>query len=74
MPLGWDTFHFSVQVASLLKKSWRAKFDLAAAPGARGLFLLYLLASLGKSLDERAEANPGLEYRKQALMSELAVS
>jgi hypothetical protein len=31
-----------------------------------------LLASLGKSLDERAEANPGLEYRKQALTSELA--
>jgi hypothetical protein len=73
-PLGWDTFHFSVQVASLLKKRWRNKFDLAAAPGARGLFLLYLLASLGKSLDERAEANPGLEYRQQALMSELAVS
>jgi hypothetical protein len=72
VPLGWDTFHFSVQVASLLKKNWRTKFDLAAAPGARGLFLLYLLASLGKSLDERAEANPGLEYRKQALMSELA--
>jgi len=73
-PLGWDTFHFSVQVASLLKKGWRTKFDLTAAPGARGLFLLYLLASLGKSLDERAEANPGLEYRKEALMSELAVN
>jgi hypothetical protein len=50
------------------------QFDLAAAPGVRGLFLLYLLASLGKSLDERAEANPGLEYRKQALMNELAVN
>jgi len=74
IPLGWDTFHFSVQVASLLKKGWRTKFDLTAAPGARGLFLLYLLASLGKSLDERAEANPGLEYRKQALMKELAES
>jgi hypothetical protein len=74
VPLGWDTFHFSVQVASLLKKGWRTKFDLTGAPGARGLFLLYLLASLGKSLDERAEANPGLEYRKQALMSELGVS
>ncbi|MGA2736880.1 MAG: phosphotransferase [Bryobacteraceae bacterium] len=73
-PLGWDTFHFSVQVASLLKKSWRTKFDLKAAPGARGLFLLYLLASLGNSLDERAEPNEGLEYRKQALVSELSVS
>ena len=73
-PLGWDTFHFSVQVASLLKKSWRTKFDLAVAPGARGLFLLYLLSSLGRSLDERAEANEGLEYRKQALISELAVN
>ena len=73
-PLGWDTFHFSVQVASLRKKSWRTKFDLAVAPGARGLFLLYLLSSLGRSLDERAEANEGLEYRKQALISELAVN
>ena len=70
-PLGWDTFHFSVQVAGLLKKNWRTKFDLAASPGARGLFLLYLLASLGRSLDERAEENPALEYRKQALIGEL---
>ena len=74
VPLGWDAFHFSVQVASLLKKSWRTKFDLTVAPGARGLFLLYLLSSLGRSLDERAEANKGLEYRKQALISELAVN
>jgi hypothetical protein len=29
------------------------------------LFLLYLLASLGSSLDELAEANEALEYRKQ---------
>jgi phosphotransferase family enzyme len=71
VPLGWDTFHFSVQVASLLKKGWRTKFDLTASPGARGLFLLYLLASLGRSLDERAEDNPALEYRKQALIGEL---
>lgn len=74
MPLGWDTFHFSVQVASLLKKSWRAKFDLAGTRGARGIFLLYLLASLGHSLDERAEANEGLEYRKRALASELSLN
>jgi hypothetical protein len=73
-PLGWDTFHFSVQVANLLKKGWRTKFDLSAVPGTRGLFLLYLLASLGKSLDERAEANEGLECRKQALVSELSLS
>jgi len=74
VPLGWDTFHFSVQVASLLKKSWRTKFDLTASPGARGLFLLYLLASLGRSLDERAEENPALEYRKQALIGELGTN
>jgi hypothetical protein len=74
VPLGWDTFHFSVQVASLLKKDWRTKFDLSGTPGTRGLFLLYLLASLGKCLDERAEENPGLEYRKRALTNELALS
>ena len=72
--MGWDTFHFSVQVASLLKKDWRTKFDLSGTPGTRGLFLLYLLASLGKCLDERAEENPGLEYRKRALTNELALS
>ena len=34
--------------SSLLKKSWRTKFDLTVAPGARGLFLLYLLDSSGQ--------------------------
>jgi len=52
----------------------RTKFDLTTAPGARGLFLLYLLASLGSSLDELAEANEALEYRKQALISESAMN
>jgi len=71
VPLGWDTCHFNVQVAVLRKKKWPTKFDLAAGPGAHGLFLLYLLSSLAKSLDERAENNAGLEYRKQVLMAEL---
>jgi hypothetical protein len=74
MPLGWDAFHFSVQVASRLKKGWRTKFDLAQTPGARGLFLLYLLFTLGRSLDERAESNQDLDYRRRALVSELAVN
>jgi len=73
-PLGWDTFHFSVQVASLLKKSWRAKFDVAASPGARGLFLLYLLSSLAKTLDEQPDSYEGIEYRRQALETELALN
>ncbi len=72
IPLGWDAFHFSVQVSTLLKKKWRTRFDLNGAPGARGLFLLYLLATLARSLDERAESNPAMEYRKQALTAELA--
>ncbi|HTQ57256.1 MAG TPA: phosphotransferase [Bryobacteraceae bacterium] len=72
MPLGWDAFHFSVQVAGRLKKGWRTKFELSATPGARGLFLLYLLFSLGRSLDERAESNQDLDYRRRALATELA--
>jgi len=71
-PLGWYTFHFSLQVARMRKKSWRTKFDLTVTPGARGLFLLFLLTNLGKALDERAEANESLEYCQQALVSELA--
>jgi hypothetical protein len=70
-PLGWDTFHFSLQVARLHKKSWRTEFDLTGNPGARGLFLLFLLTSLGKALDERAEANENIEYCQRALTSEL---
>ena len=70
-PLGWDSFHFSVQVAGRRKKRWRAKFDLAAAPGARGLFLLYLLSSLAKTLDEQADFE-GIEYRRGVLADELA--
>lgn len=73
-PLGWDTFHFSVQVASLLKKSWRATFDVAASPGARGLFLLYLLSSLAKTLDEQPDSYEGIEYRRLALETELALN
>ena len=73
-PLGWDTFHFSVQVASLLKKSWRATFDVAASPGARGLFLLYLLSSLAQTLDEQPDSYEGIEYRRQALETELALN
>jgi hypothetical protein len=71
-PLGWDTFHFSVEAAGALKKSWRAKFDLAA--GARGLFLLYLLDSLRQTLDEQADASEGLEYRRRLLTHELGVA
>ena len=70
-PWGWDSFHFSVQIASRLKQGWRNKFDLAAEPGARGLFLLYLLSSLGRCLDERAEDNADLEYRRRGLLREL---
>ena len=70
-PFGWDTFHFSVQVASLLKKGWRTKFNLSATRGARGLFLLYLLASLGNSLDEQANSSVGLDYRRALLEEEL---
>ena len=74
MPLGWDTFHFSVQSAGALKKSWRAKFDLAAAPGARGLFLLYLLDSLGKALDEQTDSSEVIEYRRRLLVNELGLA
>jgi len=70
-PLGWDAFHFSVQVANRVKKGWRAKFELTAASGARGLFLLYLLASLARTLDEQADFD-GIEYRRVALADELA--
>jgi hypothetical protein len=30
-PVGWDAFHFSMQVASLHRTDWRTKFDLATA-------------------------------------------
>ena len=60
-------------MASLLKKGWRTRFDLSARHGARGLFLLYLLASLGKGLDEQADSSVGLEYRRGLLEEELGL-
>jgi hypothetical protein len=72
VPIGWDTFHFSMQVAALRKKTWREQFDLDAAPGARGLFLLYLLDTLGQALAEPADSPGGLEYGRQVLVDELA--
>jgi len=73
VPLGWDAFHFSMQMARRRRENWRTKFDLAATPGARGVFILYLLASLGKALDERAEVNENLEYCQRVLTDELTM-
>jgi len=71
-PLGWDTFHFSVEAAGARKKSWRAQFDLAGG-GARGLFLLYLIDSLSKLLEEQSESPAAMECRREMLVNELSI-
>jgi hypothetical protein len=72
-PIGWDTFHFSVEAARARRKSWKAEFDFNGVPGARGLFLLYLVDSLGQALEEQTDSPDALECRRQLLTNELGM-
>ena len=67
-PLGWDMFHFQVQVASLLGgRAWRPP-----ARRERALFWLYLLDSACLGIAEQSAACRGVEFRRQLLRAELS--
>jgi hypothetical protein len=71
-PSSWDVFHFHVQVASLLKKN-HFRFPLSRTPEEKGCFLLYLLNSVCRYLDEEAQdGDVGIDYRRTLLRAELS--
>ena len=73
-PLGWDVFHFHVQVASLLNRHARNGQGLRDKPREHSSLLLYLLHSACASLEEGSQASRAVEYRRQLLAKELGRS
>jgi hypothetical protein len=71
-PILWDTFHFHVQVASLLKKNTTWGFPSSQTRIDRASLLLYLLNSVCQYLEEGGTHHPGIEYRKHILLRELS--
>lgn len=71
-PILWDTFHFQVQVASLLGKRRRGHLLPGGTPGDRACFWLYVLSSLCQLLEEGVSGDhPGIRYRRHLLAEQL---
>ena len=71
-PILWDIFHFRTQVASLLGKKDDPYVSYDRFSGERASFLLYLLSSTCRLLDEESSTrNAGLEYRRKLLEKQL---
>jgi hypothetical protein len=70
-PLGWDKFHFLVQVDCLLNKGRGAGLPSILTNGERGSYLLYLLKS-GLQLVEEDASPIGIEHREKLLRQQLS--
>jgi hypothetical protein len=71
-PILWDIFHFRTQVAALLDKKDDRYVSLDRYSGERASFLLYLLSSACRLVDEESsDRNAGLECRRQLLRKQL---
>lgn len=71
-PVGWDIFHFHVQVASLLNRRSRNRLTTPDEARDRGSLWLYLLNSACVSVAEGSQGSKAMEYRRQLLARELA--
>jgi hypothetical protein len=70
-PVGWDKFHFLVQVDCLLNKGQGAGISSGLKNDERASYLLYLLHSALQLVDE--DADPiGLDYREKLLRQQLS--
>lgn len=68
----WDSFHFQVQVASLLRRPLNLGGG-ADPPSQSALLLLYALSSVSELVQEGAETGDrGIKYRKKLITSLLA--
>ena len=72
VPLLWDTFHFRLQLANLLKRKTGKRFLLDRSRHNKGCFLLYLLHSISGYLEERRIDHPRIVDRKRILLRELS--
>jgi thymidylate kinase len=71
MPIWWDMFHFDLQVACLLHQSSGIDLERLDAPAWNGLYLLYLLRAVARSVEDGSGAE-AIEYRKQRLLKQVA--
>jgi hypothetical protein len=72
-PILWDLFHFEVQVASLLHRRCRVELRIQGSRAESGNFLLYVLSSLCRSVEEGVPPNhPSLAYRRRLLVQQLS--
>jgi hypothetical protein len=71
VPVWWDLFHFDLQVSSLLGRKSGIEMKRVEAPAWNGLYLLYMLRSVIRAVDDRAGA-AALEYRRARLTSLMA--
>lgn len=66
----WDSFHFHVQVASLLRRPLNLGGNGADPPSQSALLLLYMLSSVSDLIQEGAETGDrGIKYRKKLITS-----
>ena len=66
MPIWWDLFHFDLQVGSLLHQDSGIEMARVEAPAWNGLYLLYLLNSVGRCVEDGAGAG-AFELRRKKL-------
>jgi len=71
VPNLWDIFHFHVQVNSLLRP-WNPKDPLLGrSPAERASFLLFVLSSVCRLLDDGSDRRDAIAYRQRLLLREL---
>jgi thymidylate kinase len=71
VPNLWDVCHFHVQVNSLLRP-WTPKDPLLGrSPAERASFLLFVMSSVCRLLDEGTDRQDAITYRQRLLLREL---
>ena len=72
VPNMWDFFHFHVQVNSHLHRRTRTDLPLARSAAERASFLLFVLNSVCRLIDEQVDRRNAIKYRQRLLLQELS--